>query len=155
MQEEKPQIDQNALSRQLAVYGAEAQGKLMSMRVFIHGLTGVYLYIKSSFLSKLPKISFSLVQNKSHYLIKQSLLLKTLEEISIVVPTKSERPPEPRHVWLNWKNSTQAAQSTFQMTIASISCNFLFYFSSKNFECVVVLDNYNREYLVNLNKACR
>ena len=41
MQEEKPQIDQNALSRQLAVYGAEAQGKLMTMRVFIHGLTGV------------------------------------------------------------------------------------------------------------------
>jgi len=41
MQEEKPQIDQNALSRQLAVYGAEAQGKLMTMRVFIHGLSGV------------------------------------------------------------------------------------------------------------------
>lgn len=44
MHDEKPQIDQNALSRQLAVYGAEAQGKLMSMRVFIHGLTGVYIY---------------------------------------------------------------------------------------------------------------
>lgn len=46
MQEEKPQIDQNALSRQLAVYGAEAQGKLMSMRVFVHGVTGViYFFI--------------------------------------------------------------------------------------------------------------
>ncbi len=43
MQEEKPQIDQNALSRQLAVYGAEAQGKLMAMRVYIHGVTGVNL----------------------------------------------------------------------------------------------------------------
>ena len=41
MQEEKPQIDHNALSRQLAVYGAEAQGKLMAMRVFIHGVSGV------------------------------------------------------------------------------------------------------------------
>ena len=50
MQEEKPQIDQNALSRQLAVYGAEAQGKLMSMRVFIHGMTGVKLY----FIYSLP-----------------------------------------------------------------------------------------------------
>ena len=44
MQEEKPQIDHNALSRQLAVYGAEAQGKLMAMRVFIHGLTGVHIF---------------------------------------------------------------------------------------------------------------
>lgn len=41
MIEEKPQIDQNALSRQLAVYGHEAQGKLMAMKVFLHGVTGV------------------------------------------------------------------------------------------------------------------
>lgn len=34
-------IDQDALFRQLAVYGHEAQGKLMSMRVFIYGITGV------------------------------------------------------------------------------------------------------------------
>jgi hypothetical protein len=48
MQEEKPHIDQNALSRQLAVYGHEAQGKLMAMRVFIYGVTGVkLLYINS------------------------------------------------------------------------------------------------------------
>lgn len=41
MEVEKPQIDQNALSRQLAVYGHEAQGKLMSLRVFVHGVSGV------------------------------------------------------------------------------------------------------------------
>lgn len=41
MEIEKPHIDQNALSRQLAVYGHEAQGKLMSLRVFIHGISGV------------------------------------------------------------------------------------------------------------------
>lgn len=155
MQEEKPQIDQNALSRQLAVYGAEAQGKLMSMRVFIHGLTGVYIYLKLSFLSKSPKILFSQAPNKSHSLIKPLSLSKTLEEISTAAPIKLEIPPELRHVWLNWKNSTQAAQSTPQQTIASNLCNFIFYLSSKNFECVVVLDNYNREYLIKLNKACR
>ena len=43
MEVEKPQIDQNAMSRQLAVYGAEAQGKLMSLRVFIHGISGVHI----------------------------------------------------------------------------------------------------------------
>jgi hypothetical protein len=43
MEIEKPLIDQNALSRQLAVYGHEAQGKLMSLRVFIHGITGVLI----------------------------------------------------------------------------------------------------------------
>lgn len=98
MQEEKPQIDQNALSRQLAVYGAEAQGKLMSMRVFIHGLTGVYIYLKLSFLSKSPKISFSLALNKSLFSIKLLSQLKTLEEISTAAPIKSEIPPEPKHV---------------------------------------------------------
>ena len=57
MQEEKPTIDQNALSRQLAVYGAEAQGKLMSMRVFVHGVTGVlFSFYSYSFLSKSRKI---------------------------------------------------------------------------------------------------
>mgnify|MGYP000846185739 FL=1 len=43
MDVEKPHIDQNALSRQLAVYGHEAQGKLMALRVFIHGISGVSL----------------------------------------------------------------------------------------------------------------
>ena len=41
MQEEKQNIDQNAMSRQLAVYGHEAQGKLMAMKVFLYGVTGV------------------------------------------------------------------------------------------------------------------
>jgi len=45
MQEEKPQIDHNALSRQLAVYGAEAQGKLMAMKIFIHGVSGVIIIL--------------------------------------------------------------------------------------------------------------
>lgn len=45
MHADKPLIDQNALSRQLAVYGHEAQGKLMALRVFIHGLTGVKTHL--------------------------------------------------------------------------------------------------------------
>ena len=45
MNEEKPNIDQNALSRQLAVYGHEAQGKLMAMKVFLYGVTGVKNFI--------------------------------------------------------------------------------------------------------------
>jgi len=44
MIEEKPHIDTNALSRQLAVYGHEAQGKLMALKVFIYGLNGVIIY---------------------------------------------------------------------------------------------------------------
>ena len=38
-------IDQNALSRQLAVYGAEVQLKLMKLKVFIHGITGVIILL--------------------------------------------------------------------------------------------------------------
>jgi hypothetical protein len=45
MDVEKPHIDQNALSRQLAVYGHEAQGKLMALRVFIHGISGVSFFL--------------------------------------------------------------------------------------------------------------
>lgn len=55
MQEEKPQIDQNALSRQLAVYGHEAQGKLMAMRVYISGLTGVLHLLLFRLVLKLPR----------------------------------------------------------------------------------------------------
>ena len=33
------------MSRQLAVYGHEAQGKLMAMKVFLYGITGVHIYI--------------------------------------------------------------------------------------------------------------
>ena len=43
MEVEKPHIDHHALSRQIAVYGAEAQGKLMALRVFIHGVSGVFV----------------------------------------------------------------------------------------------------------------
>ena len=45
MQGEKQKIDQNALSRQLAVYGHEAQGKLMKMKIFLYGVTGVNVKI--------------------------------------------------------------------------------------------------------------
>ena len=65
MQEEKPQIDHNALSRQLAVYGAEAQGKLMSMRVLIHGLTGVKYSNLFSLAPKSPRNSSSPVPKNS------------------------------------------------------------------------------------------
>lgn len=43
--EEQPQLDTNALSRQLAVYGREAQIKLMTLKVAIHGLNGVRIRI--------------------------------------------------------------------------------------------------------------
>jgi len=38
---DSPNIDSNALSRQLAVYGYETQSKLMEMRVLIIGIRGV------------------------------------------------------------------------------------------------------------------
>ena len=60
-------IDQNALnalSRQLAVYGAETQSKLMAMRVYLIGLRGVFKYIYSSLVSKSLKILFWLDLNK-------------------------------------------------------------------------------------------
>jgi hypothetical protein len=43
MIDEKVEIDHNALSRQLATYGHETQGKIMEMKIFIFGITGVYL----------------------------------------------------------------------------------------------------------------
>ena len=37
--------DNGQYSRQIAVYGAETQGKLMKMKVFIHGVTGVFYFV--------------------------------------------------------------------------------------------------------------
>ncbi len=36
---------ENAIFRQLAVYGHQTQSKLMKMKVYIHGLTGVILFL--------------------------------------------------------------------------------------------------------------
>lgn len=82
MEVEKPHIDQNALSRQLAVYGHEAQGKLMALRVYIHGLTGVY-YILFSWVFKLQRILYWLDQNK----LPSMTLALSLSKTSVVIFT--------------------------------------------------------------------
>jgi hypothetical protein len=41
LEENAQGYDQNAISRQLAVYGAEAMGKLIKTKVFLQGLRGV------------------------------------------------------------------------------------------------------------------
>lgn len=41
MMEEKVTYNENLYSRQLGVFGAEAMGKLVKLRVFIQGLKGV------------------------------------------------------------------------------------------------------------------
>jgi molybdopterin/thiamine biosynthesis adenylyltransferase len=43
----------------------------------------------------------------------------------------------------------------FQKVHRYNTCNLFFIDSVLNFTCVVVLDNYDREYLIKLNKACR
>ena len=50
--ETTPQIDQNLYSRQIGAYGVEAMGKLITLRVYIHGLRGVCFFIY--FPSSLP-----------------------------------------------------------------------------------------------------
>ena len=45
-------MDTNALSRQLAVYGAETQSKLMAMKVYISGLRGVNIIFIQSLVYK-------------------------------------------------------------------------------------------------------
>jgi uncharacterized membrane protein len=82
MIEEKPQIDQNALSRQLAVYGHEAQGKLMALKVFLYGVTGVIISSIFSWVSKSQRISSLPVLSKSAYTILTWLPFKTWAETS-------------------------------------------------------------------------
>ena len=41
------------------------------------------------------------------------------------------------------------------LTPISNTCTYTLYKSSSNYTCVVVLDHYDREYLVKLNQACR
>ena len=41
IEERKKKIDDDALSRQLATFGHEAQHKLMAMKVFIYGINGL------------------------------------------------------------------------------------------------------------------
>ena len=40
----EPEIDQDLYSRQLGAFGMEAMGKLIKLRVFIQGMTGVKIH---------------------------------------------------------------------------------------------------------------
>lgn len=44
MMEEKATYNENLYSRQLGVFGAEAMGKLVKLRVFVQGLKGVSFF---------------------------------------------------------------------------------------------------------------
>jgi hypothetical protein len=90
MEVEKPHIDQNALSRQLAVYGHEAQGKLMALRVFIYGISGVNS-LSISLESRSQKILFLLVQSRSLSMTQGQSLLMILAVTFTVVRNMSEK----------------------------------------------------------------
>lgn len=53
--ENEDDIDQDALSRQLAVYGRETQMKLMGLRVYIHGITGLGVEVAKNLILAGPK----------------------------------------------------------------------------------------------------
>jgi len=105
MEAEKLHIDQNILSRQLAVYGYEAQGKLMALRVYLHGLTGVSNII-FSWVFKLPKISYWLGQNRSQYMTLASSLSKMLVAIFTAGQNTLVKLHVLRHLFPNLKNLT-------------------------------------------------
>ena len=44
-------IDHNLYSRQIGAYGVEAMGKLVALKVYIHGLRGVTILFFSSLTS--------------------------------------------------------------------------------------------------------
>jgi ubiquitin-activating enzyme E1 len=45
------------------------------------------------------------------------------------------------------------SMSALQLTPLSSLCKINVYFRSANYECVVVIDNYNKDYLIQLNKV--
>lgn len=104
MIEEKPQIDTNALSRQLAVYGHEAQGKLMALKVFIYGLNGVHIFLCSS-VSKSQRTWFWLVPSKWLFTTPACWLSATSARTFMLTKIRSGRwhVPKPHcHIWKNW-----------------------------------------------------
>lgn len=112
----------------------------MSMRVFIHGLTGLSVEVAKNLILAGPK--------------QVTLFDQTTVSIEDVG----------RNFYCNSNqigNTTRAEACLTQLKELNPSCTVntttddSIDFISKNFECVVVLDNYNREYLVKLNKACR
>lgn len=144
MIEEKPQIDQNALSRQLAVYGHEAQGKLMALKVFLYGVTGVIISSIFSWVSKSQRISSWPVLSKSAYTILTWLPSKTWAETSTPENNTLENWHVPRHHYPNWKNLTLVSKSISLLTPISQICTYPSYKSSSNYTCVVVNDHYDR-----------
>jgi len=121
MEIEKPHIDQNALSRQLAVYGHEAQGKLMAMRVFIYGVTGVRIILVSWEL-KSPRTSSSQDPSRSRSTTPPSSPQPTSAATSTSVESTSERFRAQRHHSRNCETSTPTSTSTSPLKPQSSTC---------------------------------
>lgn len=140
MEVEKPHIDQNALSRQLAVYGHEAQGKLMALRVFIHGISGLGVEVAKNLILAGPKqVTLydprpvtALDIGKNFYIRPEHVGKLSRAEASL--------------------DQLKALNTNVQVSVATDDSIESI---AGHYECVVVLDSYNRDYLVKLNKAVR
>lgn len=140
MIEEKPAFNENLYSRQIGVFGAEAMGKLVKLRVFLQGLKGVGIETAKNLILAGPK-SVTLFDQE---LVKASDLGSNfyLSEADIGVHTRSEASLKEL---TNLNEYVQVKHYT-----GEVNLDFL-----ADFDVVVFTDCYDKEYLLKVDNFCR
>jgi ubiquitin-activating enzyme E1 len=138
--ETTPQIDQNLYSRQIGAYGVEAMGKLITLRVYIHGLRGLGVETAKNLILAGPK-----------RVVLQDNTPVEIRDLGSNFYCKEE------HVG----HATRAQASMTELKLLNpyvdvqvhdgeVTTDFL-----SNFDVVVFTDFYDRKKLIEFNKFCR
>lgn len=140
MEADAPQIDQNLYSRQLGAYGIEAMGKLVTLRVYLHGLRGLGIEIAKNLILAGPK----------RVVIQDDTLVELRDLGSNFYCQES-------HVG----KVTRAQASLEQLKLLNpyvdvqIRSGPVLTDELANYDVVVFTDYYQRDNLIEFNKFCR
>ncbi|EAS04669.2 ubiquitin-activating enzyme E1 (macronuclear) [Tetrahymena thermophila SB210] len=137
----KDNPDENLYSRQMAVYGAETQGKLMKMKVFIYGLQGVGIEVAKNLVLAGP----------SQVVIYDDNICKSVDQgVNFYIQEKHVK-----------NNSTRAEASAEQLQQLNPYCQVTILKGEidtqvlSSYNVVVFTDYFNKEKLIEFNNFCR
>lgn len=112
----------------------------MSMRVFVHGVTGLSVEIAKNLILAGPK-QVTLFDNNT----------VTVEDVSRNFYCQESAIGKSSRAEACLSNLKDLNTTCLVNTAPNDDIQYI----ASNFDCVVVVDHYNKEYLINLNKACR
>ena len=138
--ENKKEIDEDGLSRQLATIGHLAQQRLMAMKVYISGINGLGIQIAKNLILAGPN--------------EVGIFDNGLVEVKDLSRNFYARENHIGHMTRANASIEELQQLNPNVEVFVAKNEEIDYITSK-FTFVVIVDNYDRQYLTRLNEACR